>query len=520
MPTIDRSRQYDTTSDSNEIMNKNSLRPQDTARTPINNRADDNLDSSLAVFEQQLNHAVRLIVSRYETMYDANAHSGIAPAVARQWFDEPIPEAGISMDEVLRITNEKVIAHPTMNLGTKMFAYVMSGGNQVSVIADLIGSALNQNAAKWHLAPSMTEIERRVIAWTSEFLGLESHGGGAIVSSGSAANLTGLTVARNLFGEKQNVREKGLFALPPLIVYGSEQTHNSVDKSVQLLGIGSQHFHKISVHDDCTINLDALVERIERDTRQGYTPFCVLGNAGTVNTGAIDALSDLADIAENFGMWFHVDGAYGGLAASLSAKRQYYDGLQAADSIALDYHKWLYQPYEVGCTLVKDWDVLNRTYHTSAEYLDYGTGEERFDVSRHHFDLSRNTKAFKVWMSFKAYGATKLRDMIAKDIDCADYLAKEISESSDFELCSHAQLGIVCFRYVGDQSFDEPRLDEINAITLSRLETDGRLFITGTTLFSKQVIRACMINHRLQRADMDFMLHVIREIAAEVVGEK
>ena len=516
MRTINRSQQYATAPGSIRIMNRKSKIQSSASQSAASTRVGHNLDSPLEDFKRHLNDAVELIIARYQTMYEADAHPGNSPSEVRQWFDEPLPEVACAIEDVLQITEDKVVAHPTMNLGTKMFAYVMSGGNQVSVIADLIASALNQNAAKWHLAPSMTEIEQRVIAWTAEFLSLEQHRGGAIVSSGSAANLTGLTVARNLFGEKLNVRENGLFGLPPLIVYGSEQTHNSVDKSIQLLGIGSQNFRKIRVADDFTIDLNALTEQIELDKRHGYTPFCIVGNAGTVNTGAIDPLNELAEIAASNGLWFHVDGAYGGLAASLASKRKWYSGLAAADSIALDYHKWLYQPYEVGCTLVKDWDALNRTYHTSAEYLDYGTSDEKFDVSRHHFDLSRNTKAFKVWMSFKAYGAAKLREMMTKDIACADYLIEIVERSNDFELISKAELAIVCFRYIGVHPRAEASLNGLNAALLELLEADGRLFITGTTLREKQVIRACIINHRIERIDIDFMLHVIREVATEL----
>lgn len=447
-------------------------------------------------------------------MYEANAHAGVPEATVHEWFNEPLPESSIDVADVLTTVSDTVIAHPTMNLGTKMFAYVMSGGNQVSVIADLLSSALSQNAAKWHLAPSMTEIERRVIAWTAEFGGLDQHQGGAIVSSGSAANLTGLTVARNLFAEKFAVRECGLFGLAPLIVYGSEQTHTSITKSVQLLGIGSDNFRQIPTRGDFTVDTDALREKITQDRRDGYTPFCIIGNAGTVNTGAIDPLRQLGAIAHEEALWFHVDGAYGGLAASLPTKRNLYAGIEAADSIALDYHKWLYQPFEIGCTLVRNWDVLMRTYHKSAEYLDYGANAERFDVSGHHFDLSRNTKAFKVWMSFKAYGAENFRHMIAEDITLSSYLADLIRAADDFELVSCAELAIVCFRYTGEGSDNETEVDDLNARLLAELEEDGRIFITGTKLNGRQVIRACIINHRFKSTDIDYLVKVIRELGS------
>ena len=471
------------------------------------------LDAPLDEFARQLHACVDLVIERYRTMYDADAHPGIDEQTVRGWFDEVLPQSGIDIHHLLREAGATVIAHPVMNIGTKMFAYVMSGGNQVSVMADLITSALNQNAAKWHLAPAMTEIEQRVIAWTAEFLGLPEHHGGAIVASGSAANLTGLTVARNLFAERLGVRTSGLFGLKPLIVYGSDQTHASVEKSIEVLGLGSDNYRKIPARPDFTLGPDTLRRHIERDRNAGLMPFCIVANAGTVNTGAIDPLAELATVARENGLWLHVDGAYGGLASALATHRGAYRGLERADSIALDYHKWLYQPYEVGCTLVRDRDALKRTYHKSAEYLDYGVHTERFDVSRHHFDLSRNTKAFKVWMSFKAYGAQRIAAMIAKDIELADYLARCCDDAPDFETVTTGPLAITCFRYIGGGTLDDSKLDVWNAHLPAALETDGRVFITGTRLLGRPVLRACIINHRFRRSDIDYLLAVIRDVA-------
>lgn len=471
------------------------------------------LDAPLDEFAHQLHACVDLIIERYRTMYDADAHPGVDEQTVHGWFDEALPQSGIDVEQLLREAGQTVVAHPVMNIGTKMFAYVMSGGTQVSVMADLITSALNQNAAKWHLAPAMTEIEQRVIAWTAEFLGLPEHRGGAIVASGSAANLTGLTVARNLFAERLGVRTTGLFGLKPLIVYGSDQTHASVEKAVELLGIGSDNYRKIPTRHDFTLDPDTLRRQIEKDRNAGLMPFCIVANAGTVNTGAIDPLAELATIASESELWLHVDGAYGGLASALATHRGAYRGLEHAHSIALDYHKWLYQPFEVGCTLVRDWDALKRTYHKSAEYLDYGVHAERFDVSRHHFDLSRNTKAFKVWMSFKAYGAQRIAAMIAKDIELADYLAHCCDEAPDFETVTAGPLAITCFRYIADDTLDADELDAFNAHLPDALEKDGRVFITGTRLHGRPVLRACVINHRCARADIDYLLRVIREVA-------
>src|SRR5450830_946836 len=256
---------------------------------------------------------------------------------------------------------------------------------------------------------------------------------------------------RNIIFRKQNINKYGLFGVTPFTVYCSTETHNCTDKSVAILGIGSNHLRRVRVNDDFTINLVALEEKILADIALGFKPFCIVGNAGTVNTGAIDDLTGLSVLAKKYDMWFHIDGAYGGLVASLPDLKDKYAGMQLADSIGVDYHKWLYQPFEVGCTLVRNWDLLREAYFKQADYLDtsFEKKDDRVEFNEHYFQLSRNAKAFKVWMSLKAYGFEQMQAMMQKDINLARYLEKLINESDDFELKSKSDLGIVCFRYIG-----------------------------------------------------------------------
>ena len=472
----------------------------------------DSLDEPLGDFSERLGQCVDLIVAHYRTIGDLPGHPGNDEREVRSWFDEPLPELGLDVAAVLDEVDDKLVRCPTNNVGTRMFAYVMSGGTQVSVMADLIMSALDQNPAKWHLGPSATEIEKRVISWGAEFVGLEPEHAGTIVSGGSAANLTGLTVGRNLL-RSVDARKRGLFNQTPLITYASTQTHSSIEKSIEVLGLGTDNLRKIPTSDDFTINLDALKKQIECDRRAGLTPFCIVGNAGTVNTGAIDPLSELAKIAESGNLWFHVDGAYGGLASALPELRHLYDGLERADSIALDFHKWLYQPFEIGVTLVKSYPQLQATFDKRVEYLEFGAGDERFDISRHSFSLSRNAKALKVWMSFKAYGAEAMRRMIRKDIELTKYLGSKLGEEPEFELVTSEPLGICCFRYTPANIVDDDKLNRFNERLIANLETDGRVFITGTELADKKLLRACIINHRMQQADIDYLINTIKEVA-------
>ncbi len=472
------------------------------------------LDLNQKDFAHLLDQSAKLVLDQFERLNDAKAYHYHEQEEVASWFNEVLPQEGMDTEALLEEVREKVMNTATGNLGPHMYAYVMAGGTQVSIVAEQLAATINQNVTKWHLAPALSEIEKRVIHWGAEMMGLEDLTGGVLVSGGSAANLTGLTVARNIAFEQMGIRKKGLFGVPPFTVYASKEVHGCVDKSLDLLGIGTDQLRKIKTLLDFTIDLRALEEQIITDKANGFHPFCIIGNAGTVNTGAIDDLDALADLAQKYGLWFHIDGAYGGLAASLSSLQAKYKGLERADSIAIDFHKWLYQPFEAGCTLVKNWDTLRRTYFKKADYLDTALeeGMGRLEFNEHTFQLSRNAKALKVWMSVKAYGIRRIKEMIQKDIDLAHYLANEVIEAPDFELKARSDLAVTCFRYTGAYT-TEAEIIDINSRLIAALEKDGRVFITGTKLNDDFVLRACLINHRKQKDSIDYLLNVIRETA-------
>ncbi|UII29999.1 aminotransferase class I/II-fold pyridoxal phosphate-dependent enzyme [Fulvivirga ulvae] len=479
------------------------------------------LDYPLGEFSELLQKTGDIIIDRYHDLDAAKAYSGLTPKEVESWFNESVPENGMDARLLLNQVKEKVVDTATLNIGTNMYAYVMAGGTQVSVLAEMLVAAINQNVGKWHLAPVMSELEKRVVQWGGQFIGYDAKAGGVLVSGGSAANLTGLTVARNIMFEKDNIRKYGTFGLKPFTVYASDETHGCIDKSIELLGIGTDNFKKIKSLSDFTIDLQSLENQIGKDIQDGKRPFCIIGNAGTVNTGAIDPLDKLAAIANKYDMWFHVDGAYGGLAASIESLKEKFKGLDLANSVAIDFHKWLYQPFEAGCTLVKDWTDLNRTFYKRAAYLDTDSKtDNRFDFNEHHFQLSRSAKALKIWMSFKAYGSLAIKTCIHKDILLTKYLADQIKNSNNFALCNNPDLSVVCFRYLpGDKSLNQSMVDELNKRIIPELEADGRVFITGTTLNNRPVIRACLINHRLQKENVDFLMKVIREVGTKVTSK-
>ncbi|NKI33104.1 pyridoxal phosphate-dependent decarboxylase family protein [Croceivirga thetidis] len=476
------------------------------------------LDFSPEHFKDLLDKTTELVLNQFENINTLDGYNDFPQPEVESWFNEPLPIDGMDVSDLLEIVQERVLKTATGNLGPHMYAYVMSGGNQTAIIAEKLATTINQNQTKWHLAPALNEIEKRVVSWTAELLGFPKDSGGVLVSGGSAANLTGMTVGRNIFFEKQNIRKTGLFNQKPFVVYASEEVHSCVDKSVELLGIGTNHLRKITTDSEFKINLDELETTIKTDIEIGLQPFCLIGNAGTVNTGAIDDLNALADIAEKYNLWYHIDGAYGSLAGILDSLKADYRGMERGDSIAIDFHKWLYVPFEGGCTLVRSWDKLKRTYFKKAAYLDTELANEgnRMEFNEHYFQLSRNSKAFKVWMTMKAYGMQRIKEMIQKDIDLTDYLNDLVRESNDFELVADSKLAVSCFRYVGTmKSKDE--IDDFNKKLMPELEKDGRVFIMGTTLKGEYAIRACLINHRKTKDTTKYLLDVIRDVAQKML---
>jgi aromatic-L-amino-acid decarboxylase len=478
------------------------------------------LDSDPLTFRDDLRLAADIVVRWHEALVRAR----VTPAASRDeiasLFDEPLPEDPQAMEGILRTVEESIFANSTLCSSPRFFGYINGSGNQAAVVADLLAAAINQICAKWHFAPAASEVERRVIRWIAEFIGYTAEAGGCLLSGGSSGNLVGLAVAR---------RQKapfdadllGMRGGPPLTAYVSQEGHASLDKSMVLLGMGRGQLRKIAVHDDFTIDLEQLEQRITADRANGCHPICVVGNAGTTNTGAVDPLDALAELCRKQDLWFHVDAAYGGPAAQTDAARTLLQGLDQADSVVVNAHKWLYVPVEATSILVRQPSALRDTFRIVADYLQAEkepTADGPFDFKDYGPQLSRSFRALKVWTTFKAYGARRLRAAIESNIAIMRYLADRIDESVDFVRLAPVPLSTVCFQYRGsDRSRheDHPYLDRINSQLLEALERDGRVFLSGTKIYGKTVLRACSVNHRLRREDADLVLDVIREVAAK-----
>lgn len=476
-----------------------------------------NLDCDLETFRDDLRKASDLVVRLYGALDDAR----ITPAKTRMeiasLFDEPFPEEPQPMDAILREVENNIFANSTLSLSPRFFGYINAGGNQAAVLGELLASAVNQICAMWHFSPSAAEVERRVIRWIAQFIGYPTEAGGCLLSGGSAGNLVGLAVARKQKAQF-DAASLGMRGGPPLTVYVSQEGHASLEKSMVLLGMGRNQLRKIAVRDDFTIDLDSLEKQVTEDRKNGYHPICVVGNAGTTNTGSVDPLDALAEFCRDQELWFHADAAYGGPAACTKAARRLFRGLDQADSVVVNPHKWLYVPAEAACILVREPRALRHTFQVVADYLreekDAGV-EGPLDFKDYGPQLHRNFRALKVWMTLKAYGARKLRAAIESNIEIMRYLADRIDQSPDFVRLAPVPLSVVCFQYrTPDISIhgDQKYLDDLNRRLLDALEKDGRVFLSGTKINGKRVLRACSVNHRLRREDVDFLLDVIRQL--------
>ncbi len=480
-----------------------------------------NLDFQPEQLREMLYHASDIVVKLYSDADNKKIFHGKSPSEVRELFDEPLPREPGEILDLLNRVEKDVLGAATLNMNPRFLAYVMAGPNHVSLLAELLSAALNQNCAKWHLSASASEIERQVIRWIAQFIDYSQDAGGVLVSGGSSANMTCLAVARRIKAPF-DVAAEGLKAGPPLTVYVSEEGHSCLDKSLDLLGLGKNQLRKIPVKEDFTIDVEKLEDRILMDKSEGFYPLCVIGNGGTVNTGAVDPLDLLADVCLKYDLWFHVDAAYGGPAAATTLARHLFKGIDRADSIALDPHKWLYVPFETGCVLVRNRHHLRDTFSILPDYLRLDLDKsERFDFMEYSFQLSRNFKALKVWMTFKTYGAETLRASIEENIKTMRHLANLIDQSPDFERLSPVPLSAVCFRYrTGDLRHhgQEKYISLLNKKLLESVEKDGRTFITGTLIQGKTALRACCVNHRTRPGDVEYLLGILRELGSNIQG--
>ena len=441
------------------------------------------------------------------------------PDEVKEVFDQPIPEQGQSPEEVYREFKEYIFPYNKGNVHPRFFAWIQGTGTPLGTFGDLLASGMNPNTAIGE--HSAMYVDRQVVNWCKELMNFPSEASGILVSGGSIANITALTVARNSFGEEK-IRQKGLKAASgQLLIYCSVETHSCIQKAAEIIGLGTDAVRKIGVNERFELDVEQLRAQLENDLQAGFHPFCLVGTAGTVNTGAIDPMVELLEISRAYGLWFHVDGAYGALG-KLDAN--YADALRAieeADSLAFDLHKWLYVPYEVGCTLIRDAKKHRDSFAITPNYLlqeKRGLSRGLDSINNYGFELSRGFKALKVWMSIKEHGRAKYAAIIAQNNRHAAYLAELVEENPYLELTAPLSMSITCFRMI-QPGWGEEALQALNKEILLRLQEEGIASPSSTILNGKYTLRIANVNQRTQREDMDLLVREVLRIGMQKIAQ-
>jgi len=427
------------------------------------------------------------------------------PDEVKEFFKQDAPQQPEGATQAYSDFKEHIMPRPLGNIHPRFWGWVIGTGSPMGMLADMLCAGMNFNVGGGEQISNQVELQ--VIDWCKDMLGFTPEASGLLTSGGSMANITGLTIARNTKAHF-NMRQDGLVDQARMMVYASEQVHNSVDKGVELLGLGSQSLQKIPVDDAYEIDIEALKFAIAEDKAAGHHPFCIVGNAGTVNTGAFDDLNALADIAQVNDMWFHIDGAFGALAAVSPELRPITSGLERADSLAFDLHKWMYMPIEVGCVLVRFPEAHRNTFNTPASYLAFmerGLASGEWWPSEYGVQLSRNFRALKVWMSLKEQGIEKYGRLIKQNVDQVQYLVKLVNQHPHLELMAPAPLNVACFRFVAD-GLNDDQLSDLNKEILMQLHEGGLAAPSYATLDDKFMIRVANTNHRTRSEDFDLLV--------------
>ena len=425
----------------------------------------------------------------------------------REQLHEAVPEKGMSPDDVLVQVEQDVFANMMHVDHPRFLAFVSSPSNYISAMADALTAGFNPFLGTWMEASGPTEVELVTIDWLRQLCGLPEGAGGLFVSGGSMANLTALATARHIrLGDQCH----------KAVIYTSDQTHSSIARGLNVLGFKSDQLCILPSDASCRISVETVRKQLTEDRKNGKQPFCIIANAGTTNTGAIDPLNRLADLCQEENLWLHADGAYGAAAVITEEGRALLAGLDRVDSMTLDPHKWLFQPYEIGCVLVRDRRHLRKTFHVSPEYLQdlEGTGEET-NLSDYGVQLTRSFRALKLWMSIKVFGLAAFRQAVAHGLNLARIAEKRLDEMDRWEIFTPAQMGILTFRYVADGLSPEAT-DHFNRRLVGPILADGFALVVSTVIKKRTVLRFCTINPRTTRADIYQVINKLDQYAKDL----
>jgi len=429
------------------------------------------------------------------------------PDDAKNFLNNRLPQDPQSIRSVYDEFKKFIFPYAKGNIHPRYFAWVQGAGTPFGVLADMLASTMNPNVTIGEHAAMY--VDQEVVNWCKEIIGFSSTASGILLSGGSMANITALCVARNHQLNKA-IRRKGLYASDKkLVLYCSVGTHSCIEKAASILGLGEDSLRKISVNGSHQINVDELEKVIQKDLEDGYAPFCIVGNVGAPNTGAIDPLPELLAISGKYKLWLHIDGAFGALAKLVPEYAETLKPLEKVDSIAFDLHKWMSMPYEIGCVLFKNAEAHRNSFAISPSYLkreDRGLASGPDPINNYGFELSRNFKALKVWMSLKEHGIKKFANIIRQNIAQAFYTGELIEKERNLELITPVTFNVVCYRYKNDGLTEEQK-NQLNSEIIIQLQEQGIASPSSTILDEKLVIRLCIVNQRSKKADFEKLIH-------------
>jgi aromatic-L-amino-acid/L-tryptophan decarboxylase len=426
-----------------------------------------------------------------------------------------LPEASADVSELFVKTVNLLLNHSLLNGHPKFLGYITSSPAPIGALADLLAAAVNPNVGANILSPMATAIEKQTVKWLAEFIGVSSTYGGLLVSGGNMANFTAFLAARTAKAPA-DLKENGLMNSPAeMIMYCPKTTHTWIEKAAVLFGHGTTSIRWIPTGASNKMDNEILAQTIDADLKNGKKPFLVIGNAGDVSTGVVDDLSAIGAVCKKYDLWFHIDGAYGIPAAVIPALKNIFDGIEEADSIALDPHKWLYAPLEVGCTLVKNPQHLIDTYSSHPVYYNFDNNDEEPSLNYYEygFQNSRGFRALKVWMALQQVGKNGYIEMISEDIELSKLLFEKAGKHPELEAVTQ-NLSIATLRYipsafVPDNAEKEKYLNTLNEKLLNDLQQGGEVFLSNAVVSEKYCLRACIVNFRTSQNDIEEIIEII-----------
>ncbi len=451
----------------------------------------------------------------YETINESPVTTGETPTQIQSVLgNASLPNDGTSVSQLVSKTTDLLLNHSLLNGHPKFFGYITSSPTQIGALADLLAATVNANMGANILSPMATAIEKQTIKWLAEFIGISPNCGGLLVSGGNMANFTAFLAARTAKAPK-SMKKDGLESAGEMVFYCSKSTHTWIEKAAVLFGHGTKAIRWIPTDSDNKMKLDILSQTITDDIKNRKKPFLVIGNAGDVSTGVVDNLSGIAAICKAHDLWFHIDGAYGIPAAVIPEFKNLFFGIEEADSIALDPHKWLYAPLEAGCTLVKNPQHLIDTYSAHPVYYNFDNITDEATLNYHNlgFQNSRGFRALKVWMALQQVGKNGYIKMINEDIELSKFLFKEAQKHEELEAITQ-NLSIATLRYVPldykqDESNDETYLNTLNEKLLNELQQGGEVFLSNAVIAEKYCLRACIVNFKTSKKDIQETIEII-----------